>query len=36
MGLRITNLNEPVGEKTNNLDSDQVRHKLGCTITEKG
>ena len=28
--------NEPVHEKTNNLGSDQVRHKLGCTITEEG
>ena len=23
-------------EKTNNLDSDQVRHKPGCTVTEDG
>ena len=24
---------EPVLEKTNNLRSDQVRHKPGCTVT---
>ena len=29
-------LNEPVREKTNNLGSDQVRHKWGCTVTEDG
>ena len=28
------NTNEPVREKTNNLDSDQVQHKPGCTVTE--
>ena len=27
---------EPVHEKTNNLGSDQVRHKPGCTVTEAG
>ena len=27
---------EPVHEKTNNLGSDQVGHKLGCTVTEAG
>ena len=27
---------EPVREKTNNLGSDQVRHKSGCTLTEEG
>ena len=27
---------EPVREKTNNLGSDQVRHKQGCTVTEDG
>ena len=27
---------EPVNEKTNNLGSDQVRHKPGCTVTEDG
>ena len=26
---------EPVHEKTNNLGSDQVRHKPGCTVTEE-
>ena len=30
------NLNEPVHEKTNNLGSNQVRHKMGCTVTEDG
>ena len=25
---------EPVREKTNNLGSDQVRHKAGCTVKE--
>ena len=25
---------EPVLEKTNNLGSDKVRHKPGCTVTE--
>ena len=28
--------NEPVHEKTNNLGSDQVRYKWGCTVTEDG
>ena len=27
---------EPVREKTNNMVSDQVRHKPGCTVTEDG
>ena len=27
---------EPVREKTNNLGSDQVRHKQDCTFTEDG
>ena len=27
---------EPVHEKSNNLGSDQVRHKPGCTVTEDG
>ena len=27
-------LYEPVREKTNNLGSDQVRHKPGCTVKE--
>ena len=26
---------EPVREKTNNLGSDQVRHKQGCTVTDR-
>ena len=30
------NINEPVGEKTNNLGSDQVQHKPGWTVTEAG
>ena len=29
-------LNEPLCEKSNNLGSDQVRHKLGCIVTEAG
>ena len=29
-------VDEPVREKTNNLGSDQVRHKPGCTVTEAG
>ena len=31
-----TVLFEPAREKTNNLGSDQVRHKAGCTGTEDG
>ena len=27
---------EPVREKINNLGSDQVRYKPGCTVTEDG
>ena len=27
---------EPVREKTNNLGSNQVPHKLGCTVIEDG
>ena len=27
---------EPQHEKTNNVDSDQVRHKPGCTATGDG
>ena len=27
---------EPVRKKTNNLGSDQVRHKPGCTVAEDG
>ena len=34
-GSRPTSF-EPVREKTNSLGSDQVRHKLGCTVTENG
>ena len=33
---KIVLLFEPAHEKTNNLGSDQVRHKLGCTVTEDG
>ena len=32
----INTIIEPVGEKTNNLGSHQVRHKPGCTVTEDG
>ena len=27
---------EPSREKTNNVVSDEVRHKSGCTVTEAG
>ena len=27
---------EPVHEKTNYLDFDEVRHKQGCTVKEEG
>ena len=29
-------INEPPRGKTNNVVSDQVRHKSGCTVTEAG
>ena len=29
-------IHEHVREKTNNLCSEQVRHKPGCTVTEDG
>ena len=29
-------ISEPVFEKTNNLESDQVRHKPACTVIEDG
>ena len=32
----LVSKNEPVREKTNNLGSDKVRHKPGCTVTEDG
>ena len=32
----VNQIIEPVREKTNNLGFDQVRHKLGCTVTEDG
>ena len=32
----VNSKNEPVREKTNNLGSDQVRHKPDCTVTEDG
>ena len=32
----LVSLNEPVCEKTNNLGSDQVRHKPVCTVSEYG
>ena len=34
--LEVKILFEPVLEKTNNLGSDQVRHKPACTVTEVG
>ena len=33
---RVSKVNEPVRENTNNLGSDQVRHKPGCTVPEDG
>ena len=32
----VVKSNEPVHEKPNNLGSDQVSHKPGCTVTEEG
>ena len=32
----LTRLIEPVREKTNNLGSDRIRHKLGCAVAEDG
>ena len=32
--LKMMIIYEPVREKTNNLGSDQVRHKPACTVTE--
>ena len=32
----VVKVYEPVREKTNNLGSDQVQHKLGCTVTDDG
>ena len=29
-------VNDPVREKLKNLGSDELRHKLACTITEDG
>ena len=34
--LTLERENEPVREKTNNLGSDQLRHKPGCAVTEDG
>ena len=34
--LTLERENEHVREKTNNLGSDQLRHKPGCTVTEDG
>ena len=28
--------NEPRHENTNNVDADQVQHKVACTVTEDG
>ena len=30
----VSQLYEPVREKTNNVGSDQVQHKPGCTVTD--
>ena len=35
-GQVVYPLHKPVREKINNLGSDQVRHKPGCTVTEDG
>ena len=35
-GITTVMLYDPVREKTNNLGSDQVQHKLVCTVTEAG
>ena len=32
----VFNIYKPVREKTNNLDSDQVKHKPACTVTGAG
>ena len=32
----VSETNEPPRGKTNNVISEQVRHKLGCTATEDG
>ena len=32
----VSETNEPPRGKTNNVVSEQVRHKLGCTATEDG
>ena len=34
--VAVKQIIEPVHEKTNNLGSDQIRHKPGCTVTEEG
>ena len=34
--VKTSGVNEPVHEKTNNLNSDQVPHKPGCTVTDDG
>ena len=36
MVKQITLYNEPPRGKTNNVVSEQVRHKSGCTVTEEG
>ena len=33
---KISNLNEPPRGRTNNVVSEQVRHKSGCIVTEAG
>ena len=33
---KLQTLNEPSRGKTNNVVSEQVRHKLGCTSTDDG
>ena len=36
MYVHVHFIYEPVREKTNNLGSDKVRHRPGCTVTEVG
>ena len=33
---RLVSYNEPVREKTNNVDSEQVLQKSSCTVSEAG
>ena len=35
-GMVVSNINEPTRGRTNNVVSEQVRHKPACTVTEDG